>query len=235
MDNNPNNAAAIAATNELKALFEIDNANRKGAWHHRLMTCLPHATFTGGEPQIIFNAAGFTYYNLELPRDDKNKSETQTTYTVPELIDTFLINEGVGVAIEAHDAKEVIDLSYGDVLGFHLFRTFATPERHSFQTDKPRAGLIREGAEIIINDVPVEILPPPTMSLLEAILAHVGVNEPTIKLISLPETLQNELAFSIDTKQFSETEQQALIEKLGWFLPRYYSYLVCDLRKVDLS
>jgi len=231
VDTLKNKAVSVSATQELRALFEITKPNRQAAWHNRLMTCLPHAIFTSGEPEIIFNPAGLTYYNLALTEPLSETDNGITSYTIPELIDSFLINEGVGIAIETQTPERAIDLSYGDVLGFHLYRTFAEPEVHPFKTDKPRVRLIREGANIVISDVPAQILPTTTINLLEAIMHHLGINDPKIKLVFLPETEQHELVFSIDTHQFDTSKIQALIQKLGWFLPRYYSYLACDLNE----
>ncbi|VEB37880.1 Uncharacterised protein [Legionella sainthelensi] len=231
MDKPENKATSVSATQELRALFEINNTNRQAAWYQRLITCLPYAVFTSGEPEIIFNPAGLTYYNLEL-RETISKDNSIPSYTIPELIDTFLINEGVGIAIEARNAKQAIDLSYGDVLGFHLYRTFAEPEDHPFKTNKPHASIIREGTDILISDVPAQILPANSIKLLEAIMLHFGIQEAKIKLAYLPETEQHELVFSIDKNQFAPGKIKVLIQKLGWFLPRYYSYLACDLNDV---
>lgn len=232
MDTHENKAASSLATQELRALFKIDPINRKDAWYHRLITCLPHAIFTSGEPEILFNPAGLTYYNLELTEAIPEKNSTITNYTIPDLIDSFLINEGVGIAIEARNPKQAIDLSYGDVLGFHLYRTFTEPEDHPFKTDKPRAHIIREGADILISDVPGQILPTTSIKLLEGIMQHFGINDTTVKLVYLPETEQHELVFPIDKNQFEPSKIQALLQKLGWFLPRYYSFLACDLNNV---
>lgn len=232
MDTPENKATSVSATQELKALFEINNINRQTVWYHRLITCLPHAVFTSGKPEIIFNPAGLTYYNLELNEPISEDGSIITSYTIPELIDTFLINEGVGIAIEARNPKQAIDLSYGDILGFHLYRTFAEPEAHPFKTNKPHASIIREGAEILISDVPVQILPATSIKLLEAIMQYFGIQEAKVKLVYLPETEQHELVFSIDKNQFAPSKIKALIQKLGWFLPRYYSYLACDLNDV---
>jgi len=231
MDTSEHKAAGIGATKELIALFEIDNTNRQAAWHNRLITCLPRAIFTSGEPEIIFNNAGLTYYNLKLTETSLDVSNSISKYTIPELIDTFLINEGIGIAIEPHDPKQAINLSYGDVLGFHLYRTFAEPDEHPFKTNKPRASMISKGADLLINNVPPQILPTNSIKLLEAIMQHFGINDPKVKLVYLPETEQNELVFSIDKNQFEPSKIQELIQKLGWFLPRYYSYLACDLNK----
>ena len=225
--------ASIAATQELRALFEITKTNRQSAWHTRLITCLPHAIFTSASPEIIFNPAGLTYYNLVLAQTTPENDGAITHYTLPDLIDTFLINEGVGVAIEAHNPAQAIDLSYGEVLGFYLHRTFAEPEDHPFKTDKPHARTIRAGTDILINDVPEQILPSASVKLLDAIMRHFGIKNPQIKLVYLPETQQYELVFSIDTELFSPSKTQTLIQKLGWFLPRYYSYLACDLNNVS--
>lgn len=233
MDKPKNKMTSVSATQELRALFEIDNSNRQAAWYNRLLTCLPHAVFTSGDPEIIFNPAGLTYYNLELTESIPEDGSTITSYTIPELIDTFLINEGVGIAIEARNPKQAIDLSYGDILGFHLYRTFAEPEDHPFKTDKPHAHIIREDSDILISDVPAQILPATTIKLLEAIMHHFGINDVKIKLVYLPETEQNELVFSIDQNQSAPEKIQMLIQKLGWFLPRYYSYLACDLNNVS--
>jgi hypothetical protein len=228
-----NKAYSVSTTKELKALIEIDNTNRQAAWHDRLITCLPHAIFTSGEPEIIFNPAGLTYYNLELTETIPEKDSGITSYTIPQLVDTFLINEGVGIAIEARSPRRAIDLSYGDVLGFYLYRTFAEPEDHPFKTDKPRARIIREGTDILISDVPSQILPATSIKLLEAIMQHFDINNSKIKLVYLPETEQHELVFSIDKNQFSPSNTQALVQRLGWFLPRYYSYLACDLNNLS--
>ncbi|WP_454783891.1 hypothetical protein [Legionella sp. WA2024007413] len=233
MDTPENRALSFSATQELRALFEIDSTNRKSAWYNRLITCLPHAIFTSGEPEIIFNPAGLTYYNLELPESIPEDGSTITSYTIPELIDTFLINEGVGITIEARNPRQAIDLSYGDILGFHLYRTFAEPKDHPFKTDKPHAHIIRGGTDILISDVPAQILPSTSIKLLEAILQHFGINDAKVKLVYLPENDQHELVFSINKNQFTSSKTQALLEKLGWFLPRYYSYLACDLNDVS--
>lgn len=229
MDTPEKKAASVLATQELRALFKIDKINRKAAWYNRLITCLPHAIFTSGEPEIIFNPEGLTYFNLELTETIPEIGSTITNYTIPELIDSFLINEGVGIAIEARNPKQAIDLSYGDVLGFHLYRTFAEPEDHPFKTDKPHADIIREGTDILISDVPSQILPATSIKLLEAIMQHFGIKDTKVKLVYLPETEQYELVFPIDKNQFAPSKIQALLQKLGWFLPRYYSYLACDL------
>lgn len=220
---------AIAATLELNALFEIDKTHRKTAWHHRLMNCLPHALFHSGEPEIIFNKAGLTYFNLQLSHTAEPERNDKTTYSIPELIDSFLIAEGTGIAIEARNPKQAIDMSYGDILGFHLHRTFAEPAKHLFQSDKPRAQVISADAEVLINDVPPEILPTVSLKLLQEIMRHFGVDEPSIKWLYLPETEQNELVFSIKPALFTAEQTQALMKRLGWFLPRYYSYLACDI------
>ncbi len=227
-----NTPTSVSATQELRALLEIENANRRASWYNCLTNCLPYAIFTSGEPEIIFNPAGLTYYNLELTTIFEDRSII-TSYTIPELIDTFLINEGVGIAIEARNPKQAIDLSYGDILGFHLYRTFAEPEDHIFNTNKPHVSIIREGIDILISDVPKQILPTNSIELLEAIMQHYGLNDPKVKLIYLPETEQHELVFSIDKNQLASSKIQALLQKLGWFLPRYYSYLVCDLNNVS--
>lgn len=228
--NSSDNKAAILATQELKALFEIACSNRQVAWYNRLLTCLPHAIFTSGEPEIIFNNAGLTYYNLELAAEN---DMSKTNYHIPDLIDNFLVNEGVGIAIKTGNPKQAIDLSYGDILGFHLHRTFAEPEKHSFKTDKPRAHLIRAGAELLISEVPSNILPANSVHLLEAVMQHFGVKSPKVMLVYLPETEQYEIVFSIGNTQLAPPKVQALVKKLGWFLPRYYSYLACDLSNIS--
>lgn len=227
------NAASISATQELSALVEITKTNRQFAWHSRLITCLPHAIFTGGKPEIIFNPAGFTYYNLEIADSNPESESKITYYNIPELIDTFLIHEGVGIAIEAHDPKQVIDLSYGDILGFYLNRTFSEPEEHLFQTDKPRAHIISKDMEIYIENVPTEILPTASIKLLESIMLHLGINKPNIKLAYLIETKQYEIVFLVESNDMEPNKAQTIIQKLGWFLPRYYSYLICDLNNLS--
>ena len=227
-----NNSTSASATQELKALLVIENANRRASWYNCLTNCLPYAIFTSGEPEIIYNPAGLTYYNLELTSIPEDRSNL-TSFTIPDLIDSFLINEGVGIAIEARNPKEAIDLSYGDILGFHLYRTFSEPEDHWFKTNKPHVSIIREGMDVLISDVPKQILPTASIELLEAIMQHYGLNDAKIKLIYLPETEQHELVFSIDKNQLKPSAIQTLLQKLGWFLPRYYSYLVCDLNNVS--
>jgi hypothetical protein len=232
MNNPENKAASVSATRELRALLEIDNANRRASWYNCLINCLPYAVFTSGEPEIIFNPAGLTFYNLELTSLLEDR-RIITNYNIPELIDTFLINEGVGIAIEARNPKQALDLSYGDILGFHLYRTFAEPEDHQFKTNKPHTSIIREGIDILISDVPEQILPRASIELLEAIMQHYGLNDAKVKLIYLPDTEQHELVFSIDKNQLAPSQIQTMLQKLGWFLPRYYSYLVCDLNNVS--
>lgn len=231
MNTPKNKATSITATQELKALLEIEKVNRGASWYQCLINCLPYAIFTSGDPEIIFNPAGLTYYNLELSSTHEDASII-TRYTIPELIDSFLIKEGVGIVIEARHPKQAIDLSYGDILGFHLYRSFSEPEQHLFKTNKPHASLIREGINILISDVPEQILPPISMELLKAIMQHYGLKEAQIKLIYLPETEQYELAFAIDKNQLAASKIEALVQNLGWFLPRYYSYMVCDLKHV---
>jgi hypothetical protein len=226
-------ATSVSATKELRALLEIELTNRGASWYHCLTRCLPYALFTSGEPEILFNPAGLTYYNLELTSIPEDPSLI-TGHTIPELIDTFLINEGVGIAIEARNPKQAIDISYGDLLGFHLYRTFGEPEDHLFKTNTPHASVIRQGIDILISAVPEDILPTTSLELLDAIVQHYGLEDARIKLIYLPETVQYELVFSIGNNQLTPRKKQALLQKLGWFLPRYYSCLICDLSTVEL-
>ena len=217
---------------ELNALLDISPENRKGAWSHRLAFCLPRATFTSGEPDIIFNPQGLTYYNLKL-LEGSSVSEDAKRYQLPELIDGFLIHEGVGIAIESSNPKRTIDLSYGDILGFHLHRSFDEPVEHLFKTDKPRASIIDKGVDVILSDVSPEVLPATVNTLLKAIMTHIGIKQPEIKMMYLPAMEQYELIFGIDNSQLSTEKRHHFIQKLGWFLPRYYAFTACDLSQIE--
>lgn len=226
-----NDEVSVKATRELIALFEIDNDNRQAAWHQRLIACLPHAVFSAAQPQIIFNPSGMTYYNLKLDENNRKNDNSEPGYHIPELIDTFLIHEGVGIAINADRPKHAIDLSYGDIVGFHLYRSFAEPDAHPFKSDKPRAHLISHDDDILVKEVPEQVLPSASIKLLTAIMQHYGINSPQIKLIYLKESEQHELVFSYDAEQLEIDKSQQLLQKLGWFLPRYYTYCACNLNK----
>lgn len=64
-------------------------------------------------------------------------------------------------------------------------------------------------------------------------MKHYGLNDGKVKLIYLPDTERDELVFSIDKNQLAPSKIQTMIQKSGWLLPGYYSYLVCDLNNVS--
>lgn len=216
-------------TREIAALLSIPQENRRHAWFARLASCLPHATFEGGTPELVYNPDGFTYFSLELPQTKDDKQP----YTILELAYKFVLPEGVGVIIEARDPEKTLDLSYGDILGLTLNGSFGEPNAHLFKTDGPRCKTLPPGTECLLSEPPESVLPSQTKALLLEIMAHYEIKAPEIKLAYLPAREQHELLFSITPQIMKSTEAALeLSKRIGWFLPRYYAYLCCDIEGV---
>lgn len=88
----------IAKSQQLLQLFHIENAERDDAWRTLFLENVTSSSLKMCTTQHVKQGPdGFNYLHLLLPRDE----EIYQAYSIENLIEPFLLKNGLGVAIES--------------------------------------------------------------------------------------------------------------------------------------
>jgi hypothetical protein len=215
----------LAKTNELYHLMTVPKPNRDEAWDAAFLANLSAASFRCGTPQIIQGPDGFPYFQLFLPEPGVSFQ----CFVIDRMKDDFLLERGLGVVINPTPAGPDWVFSYGDIVNFALNNEFYTTEETPFS--KAVNDEVIEGEEQVLVGQPNEtLLPQATRDVLREYLQSNGVATPKIVLLMRRlgngDGISQDLAFNITPHDFgNEAEYRSVMQQLGWFLPRHYSFV----------
>lgn len=215
-------------TQILFELIQTPRESRDEAWSAAFLDVLPTASFTCGEPQIVTGPDGYPYFQLFLPEPNKPFQ----CYVLEHMIPEFIMENGFGVVINPTDTHADWVLSYGDLVNYHVNKTFYTTEPTAFSKEVADE-VITENEEVLVGQPTFEILPQTTRNVLNAYFKMNGVEQPKVFLMMRRtkdgNNASQDLVFNAVPQAFSdEHHYRQFMQSLGWFLPRHYAYVAMD-------
>lgn len=214
----------LEKTGIIYSLIKVPAEQRDEQWQKSFLENIVQASFRCGEPQVITGPDGFPYVQLLMPKPN----ESFQCYVIDKMKDDFLLEGGYGVVINPDSGQPDWVLSYGDIMNLDLNGTFYTSGPTPFSTLKEDETI--DGEEKVLVGQPSElILSKINRGLLRKFLLSKGVKSPKVFLMSRAANNgagSQELVFNLTPQDFeSEEVFRTVMQNLGWFLPRHYSFV----------
>ncbi|MFD1770917.1 hypothetical protein [Sphingobacterium suaedae] len=204
-------------------LLRIPREERGEEWIVNFLSHVVTASFVCGEPQVIQGPDNFPYFQLFVPEPNTPFQ----CYVIEHMISDFLLENGIGIALEPKDGQVEWVLTYGDLLHYAAHKTFAIPADHPFGKSKEGDEVIQEDEQVLVGAPSAYVLPDQARHVIKNFLEAQGVKEPKVCLIDRNVTGKGQdLVFNLVPWQFeNQAHYRAVMQALGWFLPGYYSYI----------
>ena len=215
----------LSKTDVIYQLVQTPPSERDETWRETFLANISEASFRCGDPQIVTGPDGFPYFQLFLPEPNKSFQ----CYVIEKMKDDFLLASGFGVVINPNSSSADWVLSYGDVLNYHLNRTFYTTTETSF-SKAIQDETITENEKVMIGQPSEAILPKQTRHLIAEFLETNGVKNPKISLMMRHRQdgngVEQDLVFNLTPNNFEDEQTyRTVMQTIGWFLPRHYSFV----------
>ncbi|MEZ5013969.1 MAG: hypothetical protein R2794_06725 [Chitinophagales bacterium] len=215
-------------TNVLYKLVQTARNERDEKWRQTFLDNIGQASFRCGDPQVKTGPDGFPYFKLFLPEANK---EFQC-FVIDKMKDDFLLASGFGVVINPTPDGADWVLSYGDILNFHLNKTFYTTTETAFSRETNNE-VINANEEVLIAQPSEILLPKQTRNLLAEFLKRNGIHAPKILLLVRPGSdgngVSQDLVFNLTPNNFTdENTYNRVMQIISWYLPRHYSFVGMD-------
>lgn len=206
-------------------LIEVPHEQRDERWQQSFLENIIQASFRCGDPQVVTGPDGFPYFQLLMPKPN----ESFQCYVIERMKDDFLLETGYGIVINPEAGQPDWVLSYGDILNLHLNGSFYTTEQTPFSTAREDETILK-GEKALVGQPSESILPEMTRGILRAFFITNGIKSPKVLLMSRRSVNTNEvfqdLVFNVTPADFeSEESFRRVMQYVGWFLPRHYSYV----------
>jgi hypothetical protein len=212
----------LEKTQAIWNLCQVAADLRDEKWKARFLGSVAEASFRCGDPQVIEGPDGFPYFQLLLPEPDT----VFQCYVLDKMKDEFLLDHGLGVAINPDRGNPDWVFSYGDIVNYRLTGEFYSPVDGA--AADPRQEVIGEEQEALVGQPSEEYLPTPARRAIREHLLRLGVRDPKVVLMSraVENSMVQELVFNLSPDRFpSEEHYRAVMHSLAWFLPRHYTYV----------
>ncbi|WP_037500893.1 hypothetical protein [Sphingobacterium deserti] len=212
-------------------LLRVPREERNDDWVGNFLSHVATASFACGEPQVIQGPDNFPYFQIFIPEANKPFQ----CYVLEHMLNDFLLENGLGVALEPRGGEVEWVLSYGDLLHYSVHRTFAIPPDHPFGKAKEGDETIQSDEEMLVGSPSEHVLPKLARHVIKSFLQAQGVQDPKVCLIDRSKNDKGQdLVFNLVPWQFeSQQHYRAIMQALGWFLPRYYSYIGAEERAFE--
>ena len=212
-------------------LIAIPFQERNEDWVAQFLDSIAEANLQVAEPEVIMSNDGYPYFNLRTIETGSNFQ----AYVMKDRLSTIL-NNGFGVAINAHHEQPDWMFSYGDILNYALNNEFYTDD-HLFSRNN-QDFVIGKDEEILVGQPSEAILPEYAKIQLRGYLAYNGIRNPMIMLIARnykdESKVSQDLVFNITPKNFvTEKEYKDAMNAISWFLPQHYSIVGLDAEDID--
>lgn len=204
----------LEKTKNLSELFAVPKEARDDKWKEKFLANVDAASFRCTDQQIILGPDGFMYAALYLPEPNK---EFQC-FVVKHMKDDFLLDKGIGVVICPGENSAEWVFSDGDILNYHLWGKFYTPEDHE---NAPASD--DEADKVLIGQPAEDYFPKVARDVLRRYLAAQGVADP--KILLMVRGGVKELVFNMTAEMFESPQKyEDVMNRISWFLPRQYVY-----------
>jgi len=212
----------LAKTDIIFNLINVPYENRDEAWEDQMIDALPTASFRCGEPQVIAGPDGFPYFQVLMPEPNVGFQ----CFVIEKMKDDFLLENGFGVVLNPEDGRPDWVLTAGDILNYHLNRSFYTTE-HDF-AQHTADEVVDQDEEVLVAQPSAYILPIATRKLLRRLFENNGIANSKVLLMSrkYPEGSKNDLVFNITENNFESRQAFSdFMNAVRWYLPRHYSFV----------
>lgn len=213
-------------------LTTVQVENRTKDWMMALTHHIPNASFRCGEPQVIQGPDGYPYFGLYIPEPGKEFE----CFVIDKMKDDFLLSQGLGVVLHPDKDNPDVVFTYGDIVNYHL-------NGHFFYDDKSfgageKTETIQEDEEVLVGNPDEKTLPQATRNVLRQFFTSNGVANPKIMMMlrKKGEKMYRDVVFNITPEMFGNPDHfNAVMQAVGWFLPRHYTYLSIDEATMEES
>ncbi|PRD47467.1 hypothetical protein [Sphingobacterium haloxyli] len=201
-------------------------SERDEQWRDHFLSHIDGANLKLGEPEVAISKDGFPYIQLQTVA----AGESFQAFVIKNQLNTIL-DQGFGIAINAHLQQPDWIFSYGDVVNLKLNGSFYS-DKSVFSNSKEYLGIDKD-EEILVGQPAEEIFPNFLRRQIREFLRYSGVKNPKIMLIARnytdEERASQDLVFNIIPAQFqSEKDFNAIMNTIQWFLPKHYSFFGVD-------
>ena len=205
-------------TTVLETLFAVPADKRDEGWKEAFLEAIADACLACRSTDAIEGADGFPYIHLHVSLPEKSLRK----HTIRHLKDEILLDGGYGVAIFSGEDEPVWLFSYGDILSFHLYGSFAAGNLRFASASDGKS--FEQGEDILVGQPSATILPPEARKALGAFLRR-HYPDPGIVLICRNGMSTHELVLNCSRDKFDDEESyHSVMRGIGWFLPRGYVY-----------
>lgn len=209
-------------TNIIFNLVQTPVAERDSIWQNQFLENLPLASFRCGDPQVITGPDGFPYFQLLLPEENKSFQ----CYVIDNMKDDFLLDSGFGVVINPTATSADWVLSYGDILNYHLNKTFYSENKTTGATGKIT---ITQKEEVLIGQPSETLFPAVTRKLIRELLQNLGIQNPKVLLMMRKQGSQEvsqDIVFNLIPEDFENEEMyEGVMQTISWYFPKHYSFI----------
>lgn len=207
----------LEKTAVLTTLFKVAKEKRDEVWNNEFLTHVADASFACGNPQIIQGPDGFPYFQLDTPQPNQSFQ----CYVLKHMIPDFILERGIGVAINPGKGQPDWVFTYGDLVNFSM--------RNEFYTEVPDLRLpqvetIEKNENVLVGQPSEAFLPTAARAILRQFIAQQGIHDVKVALMSRKygdEVLQ-ELVTNLTPEKTGPERFESLQTHLKWFLPRHY-------------
>lgn len=208
-------------------LMEVPFGKRDEEWRDTFLTNIAASTLKLAETEVVIGPDGFPYFQLESAPKDQNFQ----AFVIKNRLKDFVLPKGFGIAINTQYENPDWVFTYGDLVNYFLNDEFYTD--NSIFSRKNEQTVIGKDEEILVGQPSEVILPQVARAQLREFLDYYGVKNPKVMLIARnykdEKKVSQDLVFNIVANQFrTEKEFTDIMEAIGWFLPRHYSYIGLD-------
>jgi hypothetical protein len=214
----------FAKTHILNQLFNTPTELRNDKWEKIFFENISEASFSCGNPQIATGPDGFAYFQLNIPEPNK---EFQC-YVLKHMKDDFLLEKGIGVVINSQKDQPDWVFTYGDIVNFHLNNEYYS-KAPNWNLQKKE--VINENEEVLVGQPSEQYLPNQTRKILSEYLKQMGVTDAKMLLMNrkMAKGVIQELVFNLTPKKIGDQNRyESIMNNIGWFLPRQYSYVAME-------
>ncbi len=216
----------LEKTQIIDTLLQTSYQERDEKWQERFLENIAQASFRCGEPQVMIGPDGFSYFQLFLPEPNQHFQ----CFVIENMKDDFLLSLGLGVVINPRENGADWVLTYGDIVNYHLNKTFYTPLKTSSLKENDK---LIDKEKVLLAQPSSSFLPIQARQVIAKFLKNHRVKNPKILLLTrwneATKEMTQELIFNLTPQNFSNEESyEKIMQKLGWYLPRDYIYSSID-------
>lgn len=215
----------------LQQLMQTAFEARDEQWRDSFLSVIDSAILKMSSQEIVIGKDGFPYLQVETVQPE----EQFKAFVISQELPTIL-QQGLGIVINAQEKHADWVFSYGDIVNLELNDEFYTDDSIF---SKQQANLsIQADEQVLIGQPSDTILPKYLRAQLREFLHHFGLRHPKVMLIARnyedEATVTQDLVFNFTPQDFPNRNSfDEVMRTLAWFLPRHYSFFCVDEKAIN--